>query len=338
MEPGHERNAPATDIDRKQALNLGVMEDTEQFFVPIKRSLWGNIKKHKTFYIFLLPCLIFFAIFSYWPMAGLILSFKEFRFDTGLFGGDWVGLTYFEQFFNDPRSMTYIRNTLIVSGMKLFLYLPFPILLALGFNELKSNRLRNNTQSISYLPYFVSWVVVVGLVERVLAPNTGLINQIISLFGGEGDTFFLMEEWAFFPTVFLSYLWKEIGWDSIIYFAAIVGVSPTLYEAAAIDGANRLKQTWHITLPGIRTTIFLLFILSLGGILTAGFDQIFLLQTPGNANVSETIDTYVVATGLQGGQFGYATAVGLLQGVAGLILTIIVNRVARFIDEDISLW
>ncbi|UUX33746.1 ABC transporter permease [Fundicoccus culcitae] len=312
--------------------------DVEQYYSPIKRSLWSKILKHKTFYMFLLPCIVFFAIFSYWPMSGLILSFKEFRFDRGLLGGDWVGLRYFEQFFRDPRSDMYIRNTLIISALKLFLYLPFPILLALGFNEISNRRAQSTMQSISYLPYFISWVVVVGLIQRILAPNTGLLNQIIQFFGGTGDTFYLMQEEYFFPIVFISYLWKEIGWDSIVYFSAIVGISPSLYEAAAIDGANRLQQTRHITLPSIRTTIFLLFLLSLGGILSAGFDQIYLLQTPGNANVSETIDTYVVQTGLQGGQFGYATAIGMLQGVAGLVLTIIMNRLAKRVSDDVTLW
>lgn len=311
--------------------------DHNQYFNPVKVSLFTQIKKHKTFYAMLLPAMIFFIVFSYWPMSGLVLAFKKFGFNTGLYGGSFVGLKYFEQFFKDPRSMIYIKNTLIISFLKLFIYLPFPILLAIMFNEFKLDKARGIAQSISYLPYFISWVVVVGILNRLFAPTTGLINQAISYFGKDGSTFWMMNENFFYPSVFFSYLWKNVGWDSIIYYSAIVGIAPSLYEAAAIDGAGRFKQTLHVTLPGITQTITILFILSLGGILSSGFDQIFLMQTPGNANVSQTIDTYIVQTGLQGGQYGYATAIGLMQGVVGLILTLIVNNITSK-HSDNSLW
>lgn len=300
----------------------------DEHYRPVKTSLWSKIKSHWVFYLMLLPCIVFYAIFSYWPMLGNILAFREFGFNTGVFGGDWVGFKYFEQFFKDPRSMLYIKNTLIISSMKLFLYLPFPIILALMFNEVKKPHLRNSIQTITYLPYFISWVVVVGLMNALLAPNTGLVNQLIQNMGGDGSRYWMMDRNLFYPLTFFSYMWKEIGWDSIIYFSAIVAISPSLYEAAAIDGAGKLRQMWHVTIPGIRGTIILLFIMSLGSILSAGFDQIFLMQNPGNADVSEIIDTYVVRVGLQGGQFGYSTAIGLMQGVVGLILTVIVNRIA----------
>ncbi|MGX4598086.1 ABC transporter permease [Faecalimicrobium sp. JNUCC 81] len=313
------------------------IEDIEKYYNPVKSKTWESIKQHKVFYIMLAPCLLFFLVFSYLPMSGMILAFKEYGFNTGIFGGDFVGLKYFTQFFEDPRSLLYIKNTLIISCLKLFVYLPFPIFLALMFNEIKNKKVRGLCQSISYLPYFLSWVVVVGLTQRMLAPNTGLLNQAIASMGGDGSRFFLMEEGTFFPIVFLSYMWKNIGWDSIIYFSAIVAISPSLYEAAAIDGANRFKQILNITIPGISSTIIILFILSLGGILAAGFDQVYLLQTPGNANLAETIDTYIVRTGLLGGQFGYATAIGLMQGVVGLILTIIVNKISSK-KFGTSLW
>nr|WP_309101479.1 ABC transporter permease subunit [Fredinandcohnia onubensis] len=316
---------------------LKTKEELELHYNPVKENIWTKVKKHKVFYIMLFPCLVFFLIFSYWPMGGLILAFKEYGFNTGVFGGDWVGFKYFEQFFSDSRSWLYVKNTLIVSFLKLFVYLPFPILLALMLNDVKNNKLRGTFQSITYLPYFISWVVVVGLMNRLLAPGTGMINQVVASFGGDGSTFFMMEEGLFYPLVFISYLWKSIGWDSIIYFAAIVAIVPTLYEAAAIDGAGKLRQIWHVTLPGISATIIILFILSLGSILSSGFDQIFLMQNPGNANVSETIDTYIVNTGLQGGQFGYATAIGLMQGIAGLIFTIIVNKITSK-KFGTSLW
>lgn len=300
-------------------------------------QLLAQMWKHKIHYMMLLPCLIFFFIFSYLPMGGMVLAFKEFRFDTGIFGGAWIGFTYFERFFQDPQSWVFIKNTLLISFMKLVLALPFPIILALLFKEIKNDKIRGFFQSITYLPHFLSWVVVVGVLQSILAPNTGLLNQWISLFGGDGSTYYMMEESSFHSIMFWSYVWKDIGWNSIIYFAAIVGINPSLYEAAAMDGAGKLRQIWHITLTGIRPTILILFILSLGNILSAGFDQIYLLKTPGNAEVSEIIDTYVIRTGIEGGQFGYATAVGMMQGVIGLIVVVIVNRFSSK-KFNTSLW
>ena len=329
---------PISDQQKEQSvISERRRQEAEIHFKPLKRGLWTEIKKHSVFYLMLFPCLISYLIFSYVPMSGLILAFKKYRFDAGMFGADWVGLKYFIEFFEDSRSWLYLRNTVIVSCLKIFVYLPFPILLALMFNEVKKDKVRSVFQSISYLPYFLSWVIVFGLLQRVLAPNDGLLNQLITALGGDGSRFYLMEKQSFFPIVFGSHLWKNIGWDSIIYFSAIMGISPSLYEAAAIDGAGRWKQTRHITLPGISGTIMILFILSLGGILTSGFDQLFLLRTPGNADLSETIDTYVVQVGLQGGQFGYGTAIGLMQGVIGLLATIGVNQLSKRVSEN-SLW
>lgn len=318
----------------EKSIELG---DVEQYYNPPQSSVWKQIKEHKVFYFMLIPCIISFLIFSYVPMAGLSLAFREYGFNTGILGGEFVGLKYFENFFADSRSWLYIRNTIVISSIKLFLYLPFPIILALMFNEVKSTRLRSVMQSITYLPHFVSWVVVVGIIERLLAPDTGLINQLMATFGGDGSRFFMMEENYFLPILFSSYIWKSIGWDSIIYFAAIVAISPSLFEAASIDGANKFKQIIHITIPSIRPTIIILFILSLGSLMSAGFDQVYLLQNPANANLSQTIDTYIVSAGLQGGQFGYATAVGLMQGVIGLIATVIVNKIADKKYKS-SLW
>lgn len=286
----------------------------------------------------LLPAVIFFLVFSYWPMTGNILAFRKFSFNSGMYGTGWVGLQYFKEFFADVQTPTYIRNTLIISAIKLFVYLPFPILLALVFNEIANTKHRSIFQSISYLPYFISWVVVIGILNKLFAPNTGIINGLLRGVGvSDGSRFFMMENGFFFPAVFVTYLWKNIGWDSIIYYAAIMGISPSLYEAAAIDGADRLKQTRHITLPGISRTIIILFIISLGGILSAGFDQVYLMQNPGNYQVSEIIDTYVVKTGLEKARYGPATAVGLIQGLAGLIITVIVNKIADKVGDG-ALW
>lgn len=288
-------------------------------------------------YIMLIPCLAFFVVFSYFPMTGLVLSFKQFTFNGGLYGGPWVGFRYFERFFSDSQSMVYVKNTLIISSMKLFLALPFPIIFALQINEIKRKRMRNLFQGIAYLPHFFSWVVVVGMIQRILAPDTGFLNQLISVFGGDGSHFFMMEKAAFYPIMFWSYIWKEIGWNSIIYYAAITGINPALYEAAKMDGAGKLRQIWHVTLPGIRPAILILFILSIGSILSAGFDQIYLLKTPGNMGLAEILDTYVIRVGIQDAQFGYATAVGMMQGLIGLFLVLGVNRLSRKLF-DTSLW
>ena len=312
--------------------------DDDPFFKPVKKTLWQKIAKYKTFYLMLAPALLFFIIFSYWPMTGNILAFRKFSFNSGMYGKGWVELQYFKEFFADRQTPIYIRNTLIISAIKLFIYLPFPIILALIFNEIVNTKHRSFFQSISYLPYFISWVVVIGMLNKLFAPNTGLINNLLRNIGAsDGSRFFMMENKFFYPAVFGTYLWKNVGWDSIIYYAAIMGISPSLYEAAAIDGANRLKQTRHVTLPGISKTIMILFIISLGGILSAGFDQVYLMQNPGNYQVSEIIDTYVVKTGLEKARYGPATAVGLIQGLAGLGLTVAVNKAADKYGEN-SLW
>lgn len=282
----------------------------------------------------LLPAIVSFLVFSYWPMTGILQAFRDFTFTSGMYGTGFVGLKYFKDFFTDTETPMLIRNTLIISAMKLLIYLPFPIILALFFNEVKREKLRSVYQSISYLPYFVSWVVVIRMITRLFAPNTGLINVILkNLSFGDGTKFWTLEAGFFYPAVFWSYTWKNIGWDSIIYFAAIIGIALSLYEAAAIDGANRFKQIQHVVLPGIAGTIMILFILSLGNILTAGFDQIYLMQNPGNYTVSEMIDTYIVKTGLEKARYGPATALGLIQGLAGLVLTIVANKLASKFSE-----
>ena len=325
-------------IARHTVSSLANNNENDPYFKPVEKTIWQKIAKYKTFYLMLTPAILFFIIFSYWPMTGNILAFRKFSFNSGMYCKGWVGLQYFREFFTDRQTPIYIRNTLIISAIKLFVYLPFPIILALIFNEIVNTKHRSFFQSVTYLPYFISWVVVIGMLNKLFAPNTGLINNILRNMGtSDGSKFYMMENKFFYPAVFGSYLWKNVGWDSIIYYAAIMGISPSLYEAAAIDGANRLKQTRHVTLPGISKTIMILFIISLGGILSAGFDQVYLMQNPGNYQVSEIIDTYVVKTGLEKARYGPATAVGLIQGLVGLGLTVGVNKLADKYGEN-SLW
>ena len=270
-------------------------------------------------------------------MAGNILAFKEYSFKKGIWGSDFVGLRYFDAFFKSYDCIRLIKNTLTVGFIKCILEFPFAIILALLLNELKNMKFKKVSQTITYLPHFLSSVIIVTMIQRLLAPNNGVINQIIAGLGGEGDTFFLMEAKYFLGILFSMDLWRNIGWDSIIYLAAISSVDTSLYEAAQMDGCGKLKRMWHITLPGIRGTIGLLFIMGVGGLLSSGFEQIYLLRTPGNMQLADTLDTYVVRVGLQGGQFGYATAIGLIQGLVGLVLVVITNKICKKLTE-VSLW
>lgn len=288
-------------------------------------------------YLMLLPCIIYYILICYVPMGGIVLAFKDYSFKKGIWGSPWVGMRYFKTFFTSFDCLRLLRNTLTVGFIKCVLEFPFAILLALMLNEVRSMKFKKISQTITYLPHFLSTVIIVTMMQRILAPNTGLLNQVIGKLGGDSGTFFLMDAKYFFRLLFSMDLWKNIGWNSIIYLAAISGIDPTLYEAASIDGCSKLKKMWHITIPGIRGTIGLLFIIGVGGLLSSGFEQIFLLRTPGNMSVADTLDTFVVRIGLMGGQFGYATAVGLVQGIVGLVLVIVCNKLSRKFTE-VSLW
>lgn len=285
----------------------------------------------------LLPCIVWFIIFNYVPMVGLIVAFKEFKYNMGILRSPWVGLYYFKEFFNYYNTPHLILNTFFVGFLKIVLFFPLPVIFALMLNEVGIRLFKKFAQTISYLPYFLSWVVVSAFVFRVLAPNDGLLNQIIGKLGGNSEIFYMMEKKYFYQIMFLSYLWKNLGWSSIIYLAAISGINPELYEAAEVDGANNFWKVIHVTIPGIRSTIGIIFILSLGDILKTGFEQNFLFRTPGNMDAADILDTYVIRTGLMRGQFGYATAIGMLQGIVGLIFIIIANKLARMYTE-VSLW
>lgn len=301
------------------------------------RAMGKEIQKHWLLLMMLLPCVAWFVIFAYIPMVGLLLAFKEFKYNMGILRSPWVGLRYFRSFFNFYQSTQLILNTFWVGAIKIIFAFPFPIVFALMLNELRSIRFKRTMQTISYLPHFLSWVVVSAMLFRVLAPDEGILNQLVAALGGKGDTFWLMEEKYFYQIMFLSDLWKGLGWGSIIYLAAIAGIDPTLYEAAEVDGANWFWRLRHITLPGIQSTVGILFILGLGDILRTGYEQNFLLRTPGNMNAADILDTYVIRTGLMQGQFGYATAIGMMQGVVGLILIVAANYLSRKTTE-ISLW
>ena len=302
-----------------------------------KKSLKSKLLHYWPLYVMLLPAIIYYILICYVPMAGNVLAFKEYSFKKGIWGSDFVGLRYFESFFKSYDALRLIKNTLTVGFIKCILEFPFAIILALLLNELKNLKFKKASQTITYLPHFLSSVIIVTMIQRLLAPNNGVINQIIAGLGGDGSTFFLMDAKYFLGILFSMDLWRNIGWDSIIYLAAISSGDTSLYEAAQMDGCGKLKRMWHITLPGIRGTIGLLFIMGVGGLLSSGFEQIYLLRTPGNMQLADTLDTYVVRVGLQGGQFGYATAIGLIQGLVGLVLVIGTNKICKKLTE-VSLW
>lgn len=309
----------------------------QKAYKPPKKSIKTRIIKYWPLYLMLLPCIIYYALICYVPMAGSVLAFKDYSFKKGIWGSPWVGFDYFKTFFQSYDCARLIKNTLVIGVIKCILEFPFAIILALLLNEIRNMKFKKISQTITYLPHFLSSVIIVTMIQKLLAPNTGILNQTIAALGGDGSTFFLMDASYFRQILFSMDLWRNIGWDSIMYLAAISSVDMALYEAAEMDGCNKLKKMWHITLPGIRGTIGLLFIMGVGGLLSSGVEQVWLLRTPGNMSLADTLDVYVLRVGLQGGQFGYATAIGLIQGLVGLVLVVTCNKICKKITE-VSLW
>ena len=270
-------------------------------------------------------------IFRYLPMPGIVIAFKDFRLGQGVFGSEWAGLKWFKILFTTDDFLTALRNTLIISFMKIVINFPAPIILALMINEISMRRYKRVVQTVVYLPHFISWVIIGGILFTLLSPTAG----IVSLFGGTTSP--LMQPGSFRWVLVLSDLWKSAGWGTVVYLAAITGISPDLYEAAIIDGASRLQQVIHITLPSITGTIAVMLILRTGNILSAGFEQVYMLYNPLVYSVSDIIDTYVYRVGIQTGRFSLATAAGLFQSLTGMALLLFSNFMIRRMGED-GLW
>lgn len=300
------------------------------------KRLWRQIMKHKVLYLFILPCVVWLLVFSYYPMYGALLAFKAYNYNLGILGSPWVGFQNFEEFIKSPDFWIVMKNTVIISGLKIIFGFPAPILLALLINEVKGSKFKKAVQTMSYLPNFVSWVVVVSLMTVIFTPYGGIINNLRKDFGLDA-VFYMGEKNSFYPMIVLSDIWKNAGWGSIIYLSALSGVSQELYEAATVDGAGHLKCTWHITLPSIKGTIGIMFIFAVGGILNAGFDQVLLLQQPANTQISEILDTFVLKTGLNYGRFEYATAIGLFKSAFAFALMALTNSVSKRFME-VSIW
>ena len=293
-----------------------------------------EVYRHREYLLLLLPALVIFVLFRYIPMAGIVIAFKKYTIAGGLFGSPWVGFTYFERLFDSEKFYQVLWNSIRISFLKIAIGFPGPIIFALLLNEVRQVAWKKSFQTISYLPHFVSWVVVGGIVRDVLSVH-GVVNGMMGFFGAE-PRLFLQEMHSFLPIVITSMIWKNIGWGSIIYLAAITSIDPDLYEAAEIDGAGRVRRMWHITLPSITHVIIILFLLRIGNILEAGFDQIFNLYNPLVYDVADIIDTYVYREGISGFQYSLTAAASLFQNLVGLMLLLMVNVVTQRMQADYS--
>ena len=296
-------------------------------------SILQRYYRHRYLFALLAAALIWTIVFRYGPMYGVIIAFKKYRLFDGIWGSEWVGLHYFIRLFNGTTDFGRVfRNTLLISLYRLLWGFPAPIILALLLNEVHQRHFKRTVQTISYLPHFLSWVVLGGVIRTILSPSTGVINSIIAGLGGQSIYFLADVDW--FVTVLITTgVWQQVGWGSIIFLAAIAGVDPQLHESAIIDGAGKLRRAWSITVPSIMPVIMILFILRVGDILEAGFDQIFNLYNPAVYEVSDIIDTYVYRVGLEELNFSLSAATGLFKNVIGLILVVIVNRIAKMFGE-----
>ncbi len=298
-----------------------------------RKRLLNQMLSQKFLYLMILPGLIYFLVFKYVPMWGLIIAFQDYQPFLGILGSEWVGFKHFIRLFTEPTFFILLKNTLILFAMNVVIFFPIPILLALLLNEVRLALFKKFVQTMIYIPHFMSWVIVVSLSFVLLTVDGGLINELIAFFGGEKINFLLSQEW-FRPLYILQVIWREAGWSTIIYLAAITAVDPQLYEAAKMDGAGRLRQMWHITLPAIKSVIVVLLILKIGDTLELGFEHVYLLLNATNREVAEIFDTYVYTAGLKQGQFSYSTAVGLFKAAVGLILVMLANRLAKKFGEE----
>ena len=298
--------------------------------------LWRRIWAGRYLYLMFLPVFLYYVIFRYGPMLGLSIAFKDYNAFLGFEKSPWVNFKYFEQFFNSIYLWRLVRNTLLINLYDLVFNFPAAIMLALLINEVQNRRFKKTVQTITYMPYFISSVVIASMVVQFLSPSSGIINSVIAALGGERQYFMVQPE--SFRTIYtLMNLWRNIGWNSIIFLAAISGINGELYEACRVDGGGYIRQMWHITLPGIASTIVVLLIMRLGHIMDAGYETILLLQNNANLETSDVINTYVYRRGLKGGEYSYGTAVGMFQSVTGFALVIFANWLSRRFGET-SLW
>jgi putative aldouronate transport system permease protein len=312
----------------------GITLKTSQSSIGVQRT-FGRIGRNWGLYVLLLPAVVLLLCFSYKPMYGVVIAFKDFSPALGITGSPWAGFKYFEKFFNSYQFSRTIINTLLISIYSIATF-PIPILLALMINQMRANRFKRFFQTVSYMPHFISTVVMVGLILILLSPKTGLIGNVYQLFGAAAPD--LMASTSLFSSVFVwSNVWQQAGWDSIIYIAALSTIDPSLYEAATVDGASRLQKIRNIDIPMLMPTIVTLLILRMGGILGVGFEKIYLMQNNLNISSSEVISTYVYKIGLLSSQYSFSAAIDLFNTTINFIMLILVNQVAKKLNSS-SLW
>ena len=304
--------------------------------IPAAHQSWRTaLSRDWRLYSFLVLPLIFLLIFRYVPILGNVVAFRRFRPGSSMFGDEWVGLYYVKMFITDQQFWHAFTNTVILGVLTLLVVFPLPIILALMLNEVRSRRFKRSVQTISYLPHFMSVVIVAGIVFQLTSLD-GTVNQIIEAAGGQAVSF--MQEPSWFRTIYLtSEVWQTVGWGTILYLAALTTIDEQLYEAARIDGANRWQQTWHITLPGIRPTMIVLLILNIGTFMAVGFEKILLLASPLVYSTADVISTYLYRVGIVSNSISYATAIGLFEAVIGLTLILTANAISRR-TVGTSLW
>ncbi|BFH59829.1 sugar ABC transporter permease [Paenibacillus azoreducens] len=297
----------------------------------ISASLMGtlkHIKRDRQLLLLFLPCLVFYIIFRYGPLYGLIIAFKDYNVFEGIMGSKWVGLKHFIKFFSSNDFVLLFKNTLALGFFTLIFGFPVPILLAISLNELRVKWLKKSIQTLTYLPAFLSVVIICSMVIDFLSPSTGLINKLIAALGFEKIYFLIMPEW--FRTIYVSSdIWATMGYEAIIYLAAIAGINPTLYEAARVDGCSRLKSLWHITIPSLMPTILVMFILKTGSMIRIGYEKVLLLYTPTTYEVADVFSTYVYRKGLIESNYSYAAAVGMFEALVAMTMLLTANFISR---------
>lgn len=299
-------------------------------------SLGYKIKRDRYLLLMVLPCVLYYIIFKYVPIFGIAIAFKDYNMYKGVFASNWVGFKYFRMFFDSPDFFPIIRNTFLLGFYKLLFGFPAPIILALLINEVRNSFYKRFVQTVSYLPHFISNVVVAGIVVMFLSPSSGMVNRLLEMFGMDKINFMVEASW--FRTIYVtSDIWQHVGWGTIIYLAALTAIDPQMYEASRIDGANRWQQTLHITLPGIAPAIVILLILDIGKIIEIGFEKVYLLSSPVTYETADILSTYVYRTGLANGNYSYATAIDLFTGIISFIFIIGANQISKKVSEH-SIW
>ncbi|WP_373229356.1 ABC transporter permease [Cohnella sp.] len=293
-----------------------------------KTNKWIQIRANWELYVLIAFPVAYFFIFRYMPMYGVQIAFKDFTPSQGIWGSEWVGFEHFQRFFDSYNFEQVLKNTVFLSLLLLLIAFPIPIIIALMLNQVAQFRIKRFIQTAIYAPYFISTVVLVGMVYVFLSPNSGLVNHIIVAFGGDPILFMAKSEW-FRPLYIFTDVWQNTGFASVIYLAALAGIDPHLHEAAVVDGANKWQRIRHIDLPGIAPTITILFILAIGNLMNIGFEKAFLMQTDINVDTSEIIPTYVYKMGIQRAEYSFSAAVGLFNALVNLVLLIVVNRTVK---------